>query len=330
MAAPAATPAAAANAVSAFLKGVEKRALVVADLQGGQPAVADRAVAAAMRAFAGSAAELPMADWPLRFWSLLGRTPQLLEPTSGQWPVPLVHLQSLRPADRLALLLRIGAGLDEQVAAQAAGLQAAAYRQALAAACPLDRRGAPDARAWRELAEQVQVQVRELPLLRLQRLEQLHAGMPLADAAAAATPGPRHATGRRRPRKSRWSRSTWLLLCVPLLLLGVVLAWWWHGRMPAGAPGPAAAHLVGQADAVQVEELPEAGAATPATAVDVHAADDAAMLADPDLALVEDADFYAWHAAGAPVPVDDSPLQPSPTAPTAPTDSALETTDADE
>ncbi|WP_234882631.1 hypothetical protein, partial [Xanthomonas perforans] len=33
---------------------------------------------------------------------------------------------------------------------------------------------------------------------------------------------------------------------------------------------------------------------------------DQAMLADPDLELARAADFYAWYAAGHPVPVDES------------------------
>ncbi|WP_081256549.1 hypothetical protein, partial [Xanthomonas arboricola] len=33
---------------------------------------------------------------------------------------------------------------------------------------------------------------------------------------------------------------------------------------------------------------------------------DQAMLADPDLELARSADFYAWYAAGHPVPADES------------------------
>ena len=82
MAAPAPLSPAAANALSAFLRGVERRALVVSELQTGDSGLAERAVAVAMRAFVGPAAALQMAEWPARFWGLLCSTPQLLKPTS--------------------------------------------------------------------------------------------------------------------------------------------------------------------------------------------------------------------------------------------------------
>ena len=330
MAAPAPSPTAAANALSAFLKGVERRALVVAELQAGDSAVADRAVAVAMRAFTQSAAHLPMADWPLRFWGLLCGTPQLRQPSAGQWPPSVAHLQSLAAAERLALLLRIGAGLDEQTAPLVLGQDAARYRQALAAACPLDARGEPDAGAWRALAEQVQLQVRELPADRLQPLQRLYGSSEVArPAAPLAAPPPRQKPARRpRRQRPRWSWRTWLLLCLPLLLLAVVAAWWWQGRAADSAPVPAAEGMLGDIGPVQVEALPAGDGPEAVPAVDNHADEDAAMLADPDLALAVDADFYAWHAAGGPLPADESQLQPAAAA--EPAANALETVDADE
>src|SRR5690606_25179461 len=173
-AAPAPLSPAAANALSAFLRGVERRALVVAELQAGDAALAERVVAVAMRAFAGHATNLQMADWPARFWGLLCSTPQLLAPPAGgHWPEPVAHLQVLAPAERLAMLLRIGAGMDEPAAAAVLGVEADAYRQALAGACPRDAEGYPDANGWRQLAEDVQSRIRDLSQPRLQQLEQL-------------------------------------------------------------------------------------------------------------------------------------------------------------
>ncbi|MER2178710.1 MAG: hypothetical protein ABS955_13705, partial [Stenotrophomonas maltophilia] len=159
-AAPAPVPSTAAGALSAFLRGVERRALVVAELQCGDPTVAEQALVVVMRAFAGIASDLPMAQWPERFWSLLVRRAPLRDPAAGSWPAPLEHLAGLPSSARLAFLLRIGGGLDEAAAAQILDLPMVDYQHALADACPRDANGNPDAAGWRALAEQVQLRIR--------------------------------------------------------------------------------------------------------------------------------------------------------------------------
>jgi len=62
-------------ALAAFLRGSERRAWVFLWLQGGDPEAADQALAAATRAFQAEAAQLPMADWPGRYWRLLAACP---------------------------------------------------------------------------------------------------------------------------------------------------------------------------------------------------------------------------------------------------------------
>ena len=51
-------------ALTAFLRGVERRGAVFAQLQVGDAATGDRALVAAMRAFRLPAAKIPFADWP--------------------------------------------------------------------------------------------------------------------------------------------------------------------------------------------------------------------------------------------------------------------------
>ncbi|MGE8233085.1 MAG: hypothetical protein ACN6OR_06860 [Stenotrophomonas sp.] len=338
MAAPAPLSPAAANALSAFLRGVERRALVVAELQAGDVTVGERAVAVAMRAFVGPASQLLMVEWPARFWGLLCSTPQLLKPAGpGNWAPEVTHLATLAAGERLALLLRIGAGLDEAAASAVLGVDAEAYRQALAGACPLDAGGRPDAASWRALAEQVQARIRDLSPPRLQQLEQLRESVitgampsPSVPAAAAASTARKEDGRRRKPAGRRkqarpWTLRTWLLLCLPLLLLAMVALWWWRSHTVVGADPGSGGGLVDNGP-VQVEPLPDDS--TPAgPGEDPHAAADAAMLADPALALARDADFYAWYAAGGPMPVDES--QPQPSRPE-PAGAALETSDADE
>lgn len=308
----------AAGALSAFLRGVERRALLVAELQCGDPAVAEQALVAVMRAFAGIASDVPMAQWPDRFWILLAHRSPLRTPTDGgHWSPELAHLPTLAPAARLALLLRIGGGLDEAAAAQILDLPVADYQQALAEACPRDANGHPDAAAWRSLAEQVQQRLRDLPVSRLQRLQQ-----PVAapapnnpDAASWRTPNKADtAPARARPRRKGGRRVPWKGIVIVLATVGVLLgaaAWWKHAGHAVDPAASTPAGAVAETGPVEVEELPAADLPVTAPADPAHAASDTAMLADPDLPLARDADLYAWFAAGGPVPVDESQPQPS-------------------
>ncbi|MCH2093428.1 MAG: hypothetical protein MK141_17890, partial [Pseudoxanthomonas sp.] len=100
-------------ALAAFLRGCERRGAVFAELQCGDPDRGDVALAAALRAFRGNAAALPMADWPVRFWSLLSSAPPLRTAApDARWPGALSALAAAAPLDRAALLLRLAGGLQ--------------------------------------------------------------------------------------------------------------------------------------------------------------------------------------------------------------------------
>ncbi|UYK77418.1 hypothetical protein NG825_03390 [Xanthomonas sacchari] len=301
---------AAPPALAAFLRGIERRAAVLADLQSGRPERGMPALAAAMRAFRSHAAALPMADWPLRFWKLLAAVPTLrqADAADGAWLAPLAHLRSLQPADRLALLLRIVAGLDEPLAAQVLQLTTEDYQQALARACPRDAGGRPDAAGWRALADAAQQCLRDLPPARLQALAQLRdaaiAGSTASPAPAkaqapcrrrgrgASTPprralGPAHAPGRGGDRGGGPGP-------------GRTLFWdrlpWHRTRAATAAGGSDASLALGDTGPVQVEVLPPESDTASAPPLP---ADPPAPLPEP---AIYDLDFYAWYAAGAPPP----------------------------
>src|SRR5690606_15855285 len=70
-------PVAARAALTAFLRGVERRGVVFAQWQGGDAAAGDAALADTLRAFAAGAQAMPFAEWPRRFWAMLLAAPQL-------------------------------------------------------------------------------------------------------------------------------------------------------------------------------------------------------------------------------------------------------------
>ncbi len=286
-------------ALAAFLRGSERRAWVFLWLQGGDPDAADHALAGASRTFKAEAGQLPMAEWPARFWRLLATCP--LEAGSGHWPGELEVLAGPAPADRRALLLRLAGGLDEEPAADALGIPLETYRERLAAACPRDAAGEVDVAAWHRLAQAIQHAARELPESRLERIAALRqtalagAGSPEAPAAAS----PERPAPRRARRRSRWWPA--LLLVLLALLAGAAL-WWW--RQP-GSPLPPAADADGgpavddlrvhDPGPILVEPLPDPG--PPAVPAEPMPRPLEELPADP---VVADLALLAWYAAGAP------------------------------
>ena len=165
-------------ALAAFLRGVERRGAVFAELQCGDAGCGDAALAAAMRAFhegaAQGAAAVPISDWPHRFWALLLAAPVLRRPAPGAaWPEAWSALAHLGNGPRAALLLRLVGGLQEPEAAAVLGVAPPTYRLALHRALPRHADGSPDKPGWQALADAAQLAIRQLPPTRLARLAQL-------------------------------------------------------------------------------------------------------------------------------------------------------------
>src|SRR4249919_4387445 len=167
-----ASPLSSAGAPAAFMRGVERRAAVLAELQCGDAQRGDGAVAATVRAFVGSAAAAPMPTWPVRFWSLLLAAPDLRRPADdARWTPPWHPLASLGNGPRAALLLRLVGGLEMDDAAAALGVSVEAYRAALQRAIPYCDDGTPDRVAWQAWVDAIRSQVAEMPPERLARLQ---------------------------------------------------------------------------------------------------------------------------------------------------------------
>lgn len=310
-------------ALSAFLRGVERRGAVLAELQAGDAVAGDAALVAAMAGFRAVAAQASLNEWPARFWSLLLTQPGLRRRTPVAIPLDATdRLGELGSGPRAALLLRLAAGLAEADAAAALHVAPATYRLALQRALPRHADGRADPQAWQQLREQVHRRIKTLPPERLQRLAQAREAA-LQGVAAAAAPG-RGGDAAPKPRP-RWLMPVlWTLLA--LCALAFAATFWW----PAGLAGD---WLEGP-DGVAVAPLPEGSG--PAE----RYSREAGLIADGDFELIADpqgeaaaaaVDFDSWLAARdagtiaatAPPPVPESPAASAP--PTGSESQGLET-----
>jgi hypothetical protein len=300
--------AAAPAALTAFLRGVERRGAVFAELATGSREAGDAALVASMRAFRTLAAQAPFVEWPRRFWSILLATPRLRDASSDPaWPPAFAVLSKLGSGPRAALLLRLVAGLAEADAAAVLGVARPTYRLALQRALPHRDDGAPDAAAWQALAGAAQAAIRHLSPERLAEIARQR------EAAIRGQKAPPLAVA---PKGSPEGVRPWRLAQAGIAgatALALAATWWW----PGGDGREASAH------GVQVEPLPPADA--PASRYD----DDARLLThrDFDLLLAEedtpaavDPGFHAWYAAqlnaartgedAEPLPIEDPGIAP--------------------
>jgi hypothetical protein len=279
--APASAPPPAPPALSAFLRGVERRGAVLAELQAGDALEGDAALAAAMRAFRAGAAAQPMAEWPERFWTLLLASPVLRRGGAegdGRWPQELAALGRIPPGPRAALLLRLAAGLEAGPAADVLGVAPASYGLALRRALPHLPDGRADATAWAALRNQVHRRIKTLPAERLAHLAHLR--------EVALSAHPEHLQHRPAARPRGWLRVLWALFA--LCVLAMAATWLWPAWLARSGAGD-----------IRQSELADQRAAArfdPPFAAVTHR--DFELLADPDgLASAESLAFHSWLAA---------------------------------
>ncbi len=286
-------------ALNAFVRGIERRAAVFAELLCGDAIAGDAALAAAIRAFSTLSNAAAMPEWPWRFWGLLLAAPQLRRVGPGpSRSGSLAPLSDMAQGPRAAVLLRLAGGLDEADAARALGLAMGTYRMALQRALPHRADGTADADAWRALGEGVQARIKALPAPRLAHLARIReaaisgtsmAGPPMAGPPMAGPSGAGQAptdVG----TSPRWQRPA--LYALAGLTLAALATTFFFPRAPEfdadGAPR------------IRRSELPAAEA--PASTFDARTAllshRDFDVLVDAqDEALSRELDFHAWLAA---------------------------------
>ncbi len=320
------------SAVTAFLRGLERRAALFAQWQCGDIDTGDATLANAMADFTGIAQTTVFADWPRRFWALLLAAPALRAPARlDQYSDGLPALDRLPGGPRVTVLLRLVAGLTEHDAASVLGVSRATYRLGLQRALPHQEDGTPDPDAWRALGETVQRAIRDLPPDRLTRLAAmreaaLHGSVPVLRRFPIARPQaaePEASTTDVVPHEDR-PRPRWVLPAVAAVALLTALAFaatWWGAWL--------ARHDDDDAPRIRVESLGEADApqARYDDALALLTERDLELLLEPDAAAWRDEPaFYAWLAVHLDVPEDAEDDETD--APPAATGAELETTDA--
>ncbi len=272
-------------AIAAFLRGLDRRARLLALVQSGDAAAATRALDAAARVFASEAGQWPIAQWPQQYWRLLLSAPTMRQPgTAATGPLP--GIARLPPQVRAALLLHLVAALEDADAAAALGITVDAYQLRIRDALPRDALGQPDLDVWRAWRAAAQRALDAMPEAGTD------ATLPQPPATHAAETGDA-ARHRRRMR--------WLWLGVALCVAALVASFFLH---PRGRE-----LLDSWRNHVRVDPLPSAAApkarfdpANPA----LHP--DRELLAEPEtLALALQLPLLAWLAAEADAP----PLAPT-------------------
>ena len=207
-------------AAATFLRGIDRRALVLAEAQCGDSGRARAALDATSAAFCAEAVDWPLRQWPSRFWQLLLAQPAL---HSAAIPHDEGALAQLGSGPRAALLLRLVAGLDPAHGAEVLQISPEAYRHALHGALrALQARGFDEEQVRVQLGR-MQMGVRQLPHATRQAPVLSFLARREVDQASAP---------HRRLRRL-------LVGLLALLLAALAASFVWQPRFLRGAPTPA-------------------------------------------------------------------------------------------
>lgn len=300
-------PAATTADLAAFLRGLEQRAVVFAQLQAGSASRGDLAYASALRPFRNAALQADRAQWPVLFWKTLLADPRLRDPEADDatWDADVASLGELPGGLRAALLLRLAGALGEVDAANALGISRSDYRQALQQALPHHPDGDVDTQALRSLVDGVTASAHALTPERrahLARVRQAGAQGRHAEWIGPWSDDTMPDVAIARPRWLHPALAAVALACVLALLATV---YWPFGRWNAdGTPRISSQPLDDSAPAARYEA---------ASYLLTHP-DFELLVQTADAPVVEDLAFYAWYAAERAQPTRQQDVLPQLTA----------------
>ena len=204
-------------AVTAFLRGLDRRARLFASVQAGDALAAQHAMAVVARVFTGEAGQWPIAEWPRQYWRLLLAAPSLRKPPV-EVPTPqLPGIGRLAVETRAAVLLHLVAALDDADASAALGIDIETYQARIRDALPRDALGQPDVDVWRAWRAAVERELSRAP----------EPATPSAVAVAAAKPTPAATVD---ADAHHHFRLRWLWTGVALCLVAMVATFFLHPR----------------------------------------------------------------------------------------------------
>lgn len=249
--------------MQAFRRGIDRRAYVLARAQCGDDDLLQSALIGVDEAFNAEYAELPISQWPIRFWTLLLSRKELAQGHSP-WPA----LASISHGPRAALLLRLVAGLDFSHAAQVLNISETTYRFALERGLEQLHAAGFNFQELERLRDSFFDEVKQLPTELIKTRERPAVVVPVAVPVAEIEPEIK------KPR--RWP---WLVLLL-ILILSALAWWWWNSQQTEVVP----------AKPIALTEIQNAV---------IHP--DYEVIANPEIQKqVEDLAFLSWLAAGAP------------------------------
>lgn len=275
-------------AITAFFRGLERRAQLLAQVQAGQSRAAQAALAATERVFCQDAHQWPIAQWPQQYWRLLLSVPSMGRNSPPDASIPLQGIARLPATQRAAVLLHLVAAVDEQDAAGVLGISVATYQHRIREALPKDQLQQPDVDVWRAWQAAIQRELKAADAL------PTHSDNIDRAVKNTATPAS-HSPSLRSTRRKKVG--LWVAICICILLFA---ATFFLPKRTSDASGNA----VWTAD-IQQAALPktEPLARFDATNLDLHP--DAPMLRQPHtLALAQQLPLLAWfaHTEGIPQP----------------------------
>jgi hypothetical protein len=272
--------------MQSFRRGIDRRAYVLARAQCGDATLVHQALIGVDHAFKQEAEGLPIAQWPIRFWTLLLSRKELMQGDS-----PWQALSAIGRGSRAALLLRLVGGLDFPHAAQVLGISEETYRFALQRGLEQLQSAGYSMTELEQLRDAFFDEVKQLSADELSASLQ-QASAELSASQHAGTDGmqkdavaelefskPQQASKR---NGSRW----WLyVLIAAVISLLAAAAYFWDQK-----------NRQAQARAAQVSATEQDRAAGDLL---MHA-DYEVIAAGDTLDSVQEANFYSWLAAGAP------------------------------
>ena len=253
--------------MQAFRRGIDRRAYVLARAQCGDDVLLQAALSGTDAAFNAEYAALPIAQWPIRFWTLLLSRKELAQ---GQSPWPA--LASISHGPRAALLLRLVAGLDFPHAAQVLNISETTYRFALERGLEQLHAAGFNFEELERLRDSFFDEVKQLPV---EVIKQRDIPETVADDIGPSSSVDPDVDG------AEMKHITWpWIVLVFAVLIAVAAAWWWN-------PEPATSS---ESKPIALTEVQNAV---------IHP--DYNVISSPEIQTqVEDLAFLSWLAAGAP------------------------------